>query len=459
MSAGTQAHSPGSVSVDLGYPEVAVLIPSNLIDTTDVKQVTQEIRINSNTSGRIDWLFGLFYSDTERNYAQRLPTPGYDVFTDAVFGAGTSAAVANGYAADTPFGSDLPYDIEQIAFFGEVSFAVTEALRLTVGGRYYDFQEERTITTGGLFAAGDSGRVDKTTSDGFKPRVLASFDLFDNVTLNAQAAQGFRLGGVNDPLNTALCTAGDLETFGSFQSYKDETMWNYELGVKAEFARASFQLAGFYADISNLQVTLDAGSCSSRISFNVEGAHSAGAELEVAMRPTDQLELSIAGSLIESEFDSTVRAEDGSIIGGVEDGNRLASVPELQLSGNVTYTVPTRWFNGADFFVQATVQHVGERITQPSDQVAGAGTFISGLAFAGASGMEVTHLDLELDSYTLANLNAGFTGENWEAMVYVTNVTDENANLSFDRERGGRARLGFRTNQPRTVGFTYRRFF
>ena len=36
---------------------------------------------------------------------------------------------------------------------------------------------------------------------------------------------------------------------------------------------------------------------------------------------------------------------------------------------------------------------------------------------------------------------------------------DENADLSFDRERGGRARLGFRTNQPRTVGLTYRRFF
>lgn len=450
----------GSVSVDLGYPEAAVLIPSNLIDTTDVEQVTQEIRINSNTSGRIDWLFGLFYSDTERNYAQRLPTPGYDVFTDAVFGAGTAAAVANGYAADTPFGSDLPYDIEQFALFGEVSVAVTEALRLTVGGRYYDFQEERAITTGGLFAAGDSGRVDKTTSSGFKPRILASFDIFNNVTLNAQAAQGFRLGGVNDPLNTALCTPGDLTTFGNFQSYGDETMWNYEVGVKAAFDNGtSLQVAAFYADIKDLQVTLDAGSCSSRISFNVEDAHSTGLEFEFAMRPVERLKLALAGSLVESEFDSTVYAENGDVLGGVEDGNRLASVPEFQLSGNATYTVPTGWFNGADFFVQATVQHVGERITQPGDQVAGAGTFVSGLAFAGATGAETTFLDLELDSYTLANLNAGFTGEHWEAMLYVTNVTDENANLSFDRERGGRARLGFRTNRPRTVGFTYRRFF
>ncbi len=450
----------GSVSVDLGYPESAVLIPSNLRDTTDVEQITQEIRVSSNGDGSIDWLFGIFYSDTEREYAQRLPTPGYDAVTDATLGAGTSAAVANGYGPDSPFNSDLPYDIEQIAIFGEVSFDLAEALRLTIGGRYYDFEEERSITTGGLFAAGDSGRVDKTDSDGFNPRVLASYDISENVTLNAQAAQGFRLGGVNDPLNTALCTPGDLSTFGSFQSYDDETMWNYEVGIKAEFDNGiSLQVAAFHADIEDLQVTLDAGSCSSRISFNVEEAHSTGFEFELTARPADGLELGLAGSIAESEFDSTVRAETGGILGGVEDGNRLASVPEFQMSGNATYTIPTEMFAGSDFFLQATVQHVGDRITQPSDQLPGAGTFTSGLPFAGATGTEVTQLDLELDAYTLINVNAGFAKENWEAVLYVTNLTDENADLSFDRERGGRARLGFRTNMPRTVGLTYRRFF
>ena len=333
----------------------------------NVEQITQEVRINSSGDNRIDWLFGVFYSETERNYAQRLPTPGYDAYTDAAFGAGVSAAVANGYEeVDSPYNSDLPYDIEQFAVFGEVTLNITEALRLTVGGRYYDFKEERIFNSGGLFSNGDN-QFDKTDSNGFKPRFLGSFDISDNITLNAQAAQGFRLGGVNDPLNQTLCTAGDLETFGSFQSYKDETMWNYEVGVKAEFERASLQVAGFYADIKNLQVALDAGSCSSRISFNVEEAHSAGAEVELTVRPADRLEMTVAGSLVESEFGSTVRSADGNIIGGVEDGNRLASVPEFQMSGNATYTVPTPWFNGADFFLQATVQHVGDRITQPSD--------------------------------------------------------------------------------------------
>lgn len=451
----------GSVSIDpLGFPESAVPTPSNLVDTTDLDQLTQEVRIHSNTGGGIDWLFGLFYSETERQYAQRLPTPGYDAFTDEVLGAGTSAAVANGYGADSPFNSDLPYDIEQAAFFGEVSFDITEVLELTFGGRYYDFKEERIITTGGLFANGDLGRVDRTETTGFKPRVLASFDFSENITLNAQAAQGFRLGGVNDPLNIAACTAGDLATFGDFQSYGNETMWNYEVGVKAGFGNGvSLQVAAFHADISDLQVTLDAGSCSSRISFNVPEAHSTGVEFELSMNPTDRLELGMSGSFVESEFDSTVRAEDGSVIGGVEDGNRLASVPDFQMSGNATYTVPVPWFGGADFFMRTSVQHVGDRITQPGDQVPGAGVFASGLAFAGATGRETTVLDLELDAYTLLNLNTGLTTEDWEIVLYVRNALDENANLSFDRERGGRARLGFRTNQPRTAGLTYRRFF
>jgi iron complex outermembrane receptor protein len=47
----------------------------------------------------------------------------------------------------------------------------------------------------------------------------------------------------------------------------------------------------------------------------------------------------------------------------------------------------------------------------------------------------------------------------FSAVLYANNVTDEKALLSFDRERGGRARLGFSTNQPRTIGVTLRKTF
>jgi outer membrane receptor protein involved in Fe transport len=288
---------------------------------------------------------------------------------------------------------------------------------------------------------------------------MASYDLSDEMTINAQASEGFRLGGVNDPLNAGLCDPGDLETFGGFQSYDDETLWNYEIGFKSLFSSIQFNAAVFYTDIEDLQVTLDAGSCSSRISFNVEEAHTLGAEWEISAYPMDGFLVTFAGSYIESEFDSTVTDSTGAIVGGVEDGNRLASVPELQFSASATYTWPMNMFGANEMYVSALVQHIGDRYTQPSDQVPGAGDFQSGLAFGGATGTEVTSLDLELDAYENVNLSAGVLWDTWEAVLYANNVTDENANLSFDRERGGRARLGFRTNQPRTIGLTVRKYF
>ena len=450
-----------SVSVDpLGYDELLgeINLASNLRDTTDLEQTSFEARLSSSNDSAFQWLAGVFWAQVDRVYAQRLPTPGYQVATDRNLGAGTSAAVANGFPnLDSPFNSDLPYDIEQFAVFGEASYDFTDAFTLTVGGRWYDFDETRTITTGGLFAAGDSGTVDSTTSDGFTPRVMASWDVNDNVTLNAQASQGFRLGGVNDPLNTAVCTPQDLIDFGGFQDYDDETMWNYEVGMKSNWDNGvSFNAAAFYADIEDLQVTIDAGSCSSRISFNVPEAHTTGVEFELTASPIESFLFSIAGALLESEFDTTVTDSSGNIQGGVVEGNRLASVPEFQIAASGSYYFP---IGGLEGFVSATVQHVGDRITQPTDQLPGAGTFTSALPYAGATGNEITEVDLLLDAFTLVNLSAGVEWERWSATLYVHNLADENANLSFDRERGGRARLSFRTNRPRTIGVVVRANF
>ena len=453
-----------SVSLDLGYDPAAFAIPSNLRDTTEYVSLTQELRLSSNYDGPFQWLVGAFYADVDRDYAQRLPTPGYDAFTDAALGAGTSAAVANGFGVDSPFNSDLTYELTQTALFGEASLDVTERLTVTAGGRYYDFEEDREISTGGLFSAGDTAVMDNTTSDGFTPRVLVDFEVNDAVTLNAQASQGFRLGGVNDPLNTALCTDEDRAIFGDFQDYDDETLWNYEVGVKSSTGRFTFNGAVFYTDIEDLQVTLDAGSCSSRVVFNVPEAHTSGIEAELEFTPFDGLELALAASVLEAEFDSTVVDGTGAVIGGIEEGNRLPSVPETQFSASAVNYWPAPWAGGdAEWFLAGSIQHIGERITQPSDQIPGTQGLpgATGLAFGSLTGAEnpQTLVDLNLPGYETINLSMGLEADIWSLTAYLNNVGDENALLSFDRERGGRARLGFRTNQPRTLGVTLRRDF
>jgi outer membrane receptor protein involved in Fe transport len=451
----------GSVTVDLNFLAPAVLLPSNLVDTTDLETFSQEIRLGSATEGPVQWVVGVFYSDTDRLYSQRLPTPGYDAFTDIRFGAGTSVAVANGFPLNSPYNADLPYNIEQQAVFGEASFDISDRFTLTAGGRYYDFSEVREFNSGGLFSNGDNNR-DETSSNGFSPRVIATYEIADDVRINAQAAHGFRLGGVNDPLNIPLCTGGaggiDAQTYGNRPTYEDETLWNYELNVRGQRGGITFHTAAFYTDIRNLQVTADAGSCSSRVVFNVPRAHSMGLEFELSASPARGLGFSLAGSLIEAEFDSSVTTPAGVVVAGMRDGNRLPSVPRFQISANTSYTFD--FGDDGDAYVGASFQHVGSRFTQPSDQENNPRTFVHGLPFGGAPAGAATTLDLRLPSYNLLNLSAGIDWDSgFSLMAYVTNVLDENPILAFDRERGGRARLGFHVGQPRTFGITARKRF
>ncbi len=452
-----------SVSIDLGYQPGAFLIPSNLVDTTDLDSVTQELRLSSNYEGPFQWVIGGFRSEVDRFYRQRLPTPGYDVFTDIRFGAGTAAATTvAGFPGNSPYAANLPYDIRQTAVFGEATYNFTDQFAVTAGGRYYWFEEERDFVSSGLFSNLDTDLNERTKSDGFSPRVIATYEVVDNIRVNAQASKGFRLGGVNDPLNIPLCSGGaggiDAQTYGNRPTYEDETLWNYEVGVRGRRRGLNFAAAAFYTDINNLQVTADAGTCSSRIVFNVPSAHTMGVEVEVSAEPVDGLDLSVSGSWLEAEFDSDVTTTAGVVIAGMRDGNRLPSVPRFQLSASASYSFPVG--DGAEGYVGASYQHVGSRYTQPSDQENNPRIFVHGLPFGGAPAGAATTVDLRLPSYDYVNLSAGIDWDNGlGVMLYVTNLFDENALLSFDRERGGRARLGFNVGQPRIIGVTLRKRF
>jgi iron complex outermembrane receptor protein len=276
-------------------------------------------------------------------------------------------------------------------------------------------------------------------------------------------SQGFRLGGINDPLNVPLCTAQDLVTFGGREGWEDETVWNYEVGVKSRVlnGNGAVNVAAFYTDIQDLQATVTAGSCSSRVVFNVPKARSQGFEVEFEGRPTREFDFALSGSFTDSEMRSTLTSTDASgavsVVAGIEEGRRLPTVPRFQFAGAATYQWQVR--PGFQAYVTGTYQHVGSRFTQVGDEVE-LGT-LNLLSFgANTIGAPLTAstftYDPELPAYDLLNLRVGLRRERWDVSLYVNNVTDERALLSFDRERGTRARIGFLTNQPRTFGAAYR---
>lgn len=452
----------GSVNVDIGFPMGDVNLPSNLRDTTDLEKMTHELRFSSNNDSAFQWLAGVFYSDSNRAYSQRLPTPGWD----SVYEAGGSVIgrldqAHNGFdTTDSPYVSDLTYDLRQVAVFGEATYTFFNRLGLTAGVRWYDWKEDKTFKSGGVFSNSAAQNQNVTvSSDGFAPRFMVSYDVTDQVAVNAQASRGFRLGGVNDPLNQALCGA-DYDTYRGYQRFKDETLWNYEVGVKSSFRKVTLNGSFFYTDIDNLGVNVDAGGCSSRVTISVPESHTLGGELELSVQPVDSLLVTFAGSYVEAEFDSTITTnpDDGIVVVGIKDGNRIPSVPDWQLSASATYTLPGV-LRARESYVSTSWQFVGERITQSGDQAPGAGSFAHRLPYAGMTGEEVTDVDLTLNPYHLLNLSTGLVYDSWEFMFYVRNVADENPKLSFDRERGGRARLAYRVGQPRTFGLLTRIYF
>ena len=291
---------------------------------------------------------------------------------------------------------------------------------------------------------------------------MANYKVVDQVAVNAQVSRGFRLGGVNDPLNALLC-GESYDTFRKFQKFEDETLWNYEFGFKSQFEPVTLNASVFYTDIKNLGVNVDAGSCSSRVTISVPEAHTVGSEVELSAQPADSLLFTFAGSYVRGRFDSTITdttvTEGDNALLGIKKGNRLPSVPDWQLSASATYTFPGI-LRADEGYLTAAWQYVGSQITQPGDQVEGAGTFTHNLSgFGGLTGDETTPLDLILDPYHLINLSTGLVYRNLEFMLYVKNLTDKNARLSFDRERGGRARLSYRVIQPRTFGLVTRMYF
>ncbi len=432
---------------NIGVPESVYTLDSPLNDATTAKVFTQELRL-SGAKDRFQWVLGGFYSDTRRDYGQQLPTAGFEDAT----GIPTTGVVA---PKDVLFFSDLGYDLNQFALFGEGTVSVNDKLSLTGGLRYYHFSEDKEQVFDGLFA-GFVSQPGKTDASGVAPRAILSFKVSDTTNLNAQVSKGFRLGGINDPLNTPICTPEDLATFSGRDSWKDEQVWNYEIGTKSRVFgnRGSLNVAAFYMDIKDLQATVTAGSCSSRLIFNVPKARSAGVEGEFSVAPNEHFDFAISGSYNDSKLQSTIEPTAAT---GIISGRRLPTVPEFQMA-----IAATGQFNLTDNvlgYLTGSFSYVGgDRYTQVGDLELGRldMTSFGANTIGGPLTQQFLTYETLLPSYSIVNARFGVLKGKWDVALYANNLTDERALLAFDRERGTRARIFYLTNQPRTFGLSAR---
>ena len=176
------------------------------------------------------------------------------------------------------------------------------------------------------------------------------------------------------------------------------------------------------------------------------------------------LDLSFAGSLLSSKFDSSV-ISGGSVVEGIRAGNRLPTVPKYQFAATANYE--NRLNSAADWYINGSVQRVGNRYTQPGDQednllsvAAGNGAIFFDPATGAYGQRTIDYGRFLLPAYTLVNASIGVKWDyGLEISAYVNNIFDENPLLSLDRERGLRARVGYNIGTPRTIGLTVRETF
>jgi iron complex outermembrane receptor protein len=232
--------------------------------------------------------------------------------------------------------------------------------------------------------------------------------------------------------------------------------------MKSRFlgGRGSLNVSAFYMDIKNLQLNLTAGTCSSRLVFNVDKAKSQGLEFELTASPNEHWDLAFSTGLNDAKLLSTVTTTDTlgvtTVVGGVKKGNRLPSVPRVQGSAGITYSLS---MGTSRVSFSGSAQYVGSRYTQIDDLTPGIGTVNIGTFGANMGGpltQNTFTFNPLLPAYSLFNLRVGLSRSGWEGAVFLNNVTDERALLALDRERGLLARVGYLTNQPRTLGVSLR---
>lgn len=176
------------------------------------------------------------------------------------------------------------------AVFGTLDYDVNEQLTVSLEARY---QSE----TKGLLER-DTPYDNEVKFDKFIPKAIISYDINDNSSAYASYAKGLKPGGINGPIGIAT---GD-------EFYEEEESDAFEIGYKSRFAdgRGRLTVSAYYNDISNYQLTTPvavAGSTAiNSVATNQGSAEILGVEIESSFDVTDYVTIGGSYAYTDAEF-------------------------------------------------------------------------------------------------------------------------------------------------------------
>ena len=418
--------------------------PATLETEGGQQTFTQEVRLESNRSaysnsllGRLDWVVGAFYMDSDRDFNQIQGAPGWTA-------AAPDYPLALG--GDVRSISNNNYKESNESIFLDLTYNFTEKLAIGGGIRFYDLSTEfYGLALNAQNPVVPLESVRSFTEDGNSVRFGASYDISDALKVYANYGDGYRLGGAEAPINyqtNPLCAQviedNGLQEFanGRFGSDDVET---YEIGIKSGFAdgRVTLNAAAYTTEWSGLQSQIRLGDispvCFNVITANVGVATIDGFELEFAALAWDSVYLQ--GSLA---YTDAVIDDPG--LSPFKAGDRILNVPEWSGSLVARYETPTNVMGTEGiFFLQGDVRYMGERLPTTGS----------------------TDPRLVLDAYTLLGARLGIvygTEKPVTLTLWASNLLDDRMELNSRLKIGVPSTVD-NMGLPRTYGITLRKDF
>jgi iron complex outermembrane recepter protein len=234
------------------------------------------------TSGRFDYVLGLFYYEEE----------GQNFQNDTSFNCGTAAAPC---AASNSGDFFLHQKYDSLAAYANVGFQVTDQLRIAAGLRQTeDDKSADTMPVVGVIGASNSNDGSETTWD-----LSASYKFADRMTFYGAVQSGYQAGQY--PARP-FCLFGNPNCFVATENV---TAINYEVGMKGElFDNLQLSISVFNTEYKDLpyQVSTTTGAGFNTQSIVVDQT-SRGAELESTWAATDNFRLHASVGYIDVDVD------------------------------------------------------------------------------------------------------------------------------------------------------------
>jgi iron complex outermembrane recepter protein len=375
-----------------------------------LEKFTQEIRLASSPSDKLEWQLGGYYTHEDGKLLQHL-----------------NGVALPSTPADYPYVGELETlsldsEYKEWAGFGNVTYHFNSQFDIQAGGRYSNNKQTATQSISGPLVPVPSAFSLPSSGDVFTYSFAPRWHVDANTMVYARLATGYRPGGPN--AQPAAPPPDVPREYGA-----DKTV-NVELGVRSTQldGRLSIDVAAFHVNWKDIQLT----ELVDGVGINANGgtAKSQGLEWTFAYVPVHGLTLGWTGAYTDAKLTAPAPSVNG------KDGDPLPYAPKWStgLDGEYDWNLTADWKG----FVGANWSYVGSRSSDFNS--------------APTDATLVPNGQLKLDSYDTIEARLGVDSAHYRLTLYGKNLGDKRGVTNYDNVSTVQSLLT--VIQPRTYGFT-----